>query len=344
MKQINLSAKTGHSTILVGESIDNISLYLPDSHIVIITDKTVLKYYGNRFPNGDLIEIGEGETIKTLSTMQDIYDQMIQFETDRSSFVLGIGGGIVCDITGFAASTYMRGLDFGFVATTLLAQVDASIGGKNGVNVQGFKNMVGVFQQPHFAICDPLVLKTLSDTDYRCGLAEIVKHAIIADEQLFQFIENNIPAINNRDANVLERLIYDSVIIKSDIVNQDETETGKRKKLNFGHTFGHAIEKITQLPHGQAVSIGMVMASEFAYDRGMLDISDLQRITDLLYRLNLPVSLDFSNKNIVDAMKKDKKRKSDVIYTVLPQAIGHVNVVECPISVLYQMNFRGGKH
>jgi 3-dehydroquinate synthase len=344
MKQINLSAKTGHSTILVGESIDNISLYLPDSHIVIITDKTVLKYYGNRFPNGDLIEIGEGETIKTLSTMQDIYDQMIQFETDRSSFVLGIGGGIVCDITGFAASTYMRGLDFGFVATTLLAQVDASIGGKNGVNVQGFKNMVGVFQQPHFAICDPLVLKTLSDTDYRCGLAEIVKHAIIADEQLFQFIENNIPAINNRDANVLERLIYDSVIIKSDIVNQDETETGKRKKLNFGHTFGHAIEKITQLPHGQAVSIGMVMASEFAYDRGMLDISDLQRITDLLYRLNLPVSLDFSNKNIVDAMKKDKKRKSDVIYTVLPQTIGHVNVVECPISVLYQMNFRGGKH
>jgi 3-dehydroquinate synthase len=344
MKQINLSAKTGHSTILVGESIDNISLYLPDSHIVIITDKTVLKYYGNRFPNGDLIEIGEGETIKTLSTMQDIYDQMIQFETDRSSFVLGIGGGIVCDITGFAASTYMRGLDFGFVATTLLAQVDASIGGKNGVNVQGFKNMVGVFQQPHFAICDPLVLKTLSDTDYRCGLAEIVKHAIIADEQLFQFIENNIPAINNRDANVLERLIYDSVIIKSDIVNQDETETGKRKKLNFGHTFGHAIEKIAQLPHGQAVSIGMVMASEFAYDRGMLDISDLQRITDLLYRLNLPVSLDFSNKNIVDAMKKDKKRKSDVIYTVLPQAIGHVNVVECPISVLYQMNFRGGKH
>ena len=343
MKKINLSAKTGHSTIIVGESIDNCSVYVPDSHIVIITDKTVRSLYGNRFPKGDIIEIGEGELIKTLSTIQYIYDQMIALETDRSSFVLGIGGGIVCDITGFAASTYMRGLNFGFAASTLLAQVDASVGGKNGVNVQGYKNMVGVFQQPQFAICDPMMLKTLSDTDYQCGLAEIVKHAIISDEQLFQFIENNIFNIDKRDPDILERLIHDSVIIKSEIVSQDETEIGNRKKLNFGHTFGHAIEKLTQLPHGQAVSIGMVMASKFACDRGMFDARDLQRITALLQQLKLPVSLDISNKKIVDAMKKDKKRKSDVIFTVLPQAIGHVKVVECPISVLYQLNSQGGK-
>jgi len=336
MKTVNLSANTGNSKILVGETIENSAIYLPESHIIIITDKTVRQLYGNHFPKADIIEIGEGESIKTLSTMQDIYHQLIAFETDRSSFILGIGGGIVCDITGFAASTYMRGIDFGFVASTLLAQVDASVGGKNGVNIQGYKNMVGVFQQPQFAICDPMMIKTLSETDYRCGLAEIVKHAIIADEQLFQFIENNISAIDNRDAVVLERLIYDSVIIKSEIVKQDETESGNRKKLNFGHTFGHAIEKLTQLPHGQAVSIGMVMASKFACDRGLLNAADLQRITVLLKGLKLPVSMDISKKEFVDAMKKDKKRKSDVIFTILPQKIGHVNIIECPIAMLYQ--------
>jgi len=343
MKKINLSVKTGLSKILVGEIIENCSMYLPDSHIIIITDKTVRQLYGKKFPKADIIEIGEGESIKTLSTMQDIYHKLITFETDRSSFILGIGGGIVCDITGFAASTYMRGINFGFVASTLLAQVDASVGGKNGVNVQGYKNMIGVFQQPQFAICDPVMIKTLSDTDYRCGLAEIVKHAIIADEQLFQFIENNISGIDKRDAIVLERLIYDSVIIKSEIVRQDETETGKRKILNFGHTFGHAIEKLTQLPHGQAVSIGMVMASKFACDRGLCDVSDLHRITDLLKRLKLPVSLEISCKKIVDAMKKDKKRKHDAIFTILPQNIGQVKIVKYPIDILYQLNFSEGK-
>lgn len=334
MKKIKLSAKTGHSIILVGESIKNCSVYLPDSHIVIITDTTVRKLYGDLFPKGDIIEIGAGESIKTLSTMQYIYDQMITFETDRSSFVVGIGGGIVCDISGFAASTYMRGIDFGFVASTLLAQVDASVGGKNGVNVQGFKNMVGVFQQPRFAICDPMIIQTLTEIDYRCGLAEIVKHAIIADEPLFRYIENHILEIDKRDIAVLEHLIYKSVIIKSGIVEQDETEAGNRKKLNFGHTFGHAIEKLTQLPHGQAVSIGMVMASKFACDSDMFDIKDLQRITDLLQRLKLPVSMNIDSKDIFDTIKKDKKRKSDVIFIVLPQSIGHVNIVEIPITAL----------
>jgi 3-dehydroquinate synthase len=334
MKKISVSAKSGYSLIIVGDRIDNCAAYLPDTHLVIITDTYVRNLYGHCFPKGDLIEIGQGESIKTLSTIKQIYDKMIHYETDRSSFVLGIGGGIVCDITGFAASTYMRGIDFGFVASTLLAQVDASIGGKNGVNVQGYKNMAGVFQQPQFAICDPIMLQTLSDSDYLCGLAEIVKHAIIADEPLFRFIENNVEAIHSRDPVVLERLIYDSVMIKSEIVRQDETEKGNRKKLNFGHTFGHAIEKITQLPHGQAVSIGMVMASQFACNRGMLDANDLKQIIALLEQLRLPVSIDVCKNKIVDAMKKDKKRKSDVIFTVLPLAIGHVNVIECPISEL----------
>jgi len=334
MKTIKITGTSSNSTIAVGESLKNCHKYLPHSHIVIITDDQVYDLYGDSFPNADLIKIGQGETIKTLETVQQIYEQMIHFETDRTSFVLGIGGGIVCDISGFVASTYMRGIDFGFVASTLLAQVDASVGGKNGVNVQGYKNMAGVFNQPSFSICDPNMLLTLTDIDYQCGLAEIVKHAIISDRALFQFIEQNISEINNRSFQALERLVYDSVVIKSTIVNQDEKESGIRKKLNLGHTFGHAIEKMSQIPHGQAVSIGMVMAASYACNHGLMDHSDLERIQALLTQLHLPISSDIPEKSILEAMKKDKKRKSDTIFLVLPRSIGHVTVEPCPIDKL----------
>ncbi|MBF0450965.1 MAG: 3-dehydroquinate synthase [Candidatus Magnetomorum sp.] len=335
MKEIMISGKTGHSTIAVGEQLVNCSKYLPDTHIVIITDTTVRHIYENQFPEGDIIEIGTGESIKTLQTLHTIYEQMIQLETDRESFVLGIGGGIVCDITGFAASTYMRGLDFGFLPSTLLAQVDACVGGKNGVNVGGYKNMAGVFRQPTFAICDPTLLQTLTSDDYRSGLAEIVKHAVLSDLELFEYIEQNIAGIENRQPDVLERLIYDSVGIKSHIVNQDETEQDVRKKLNFGHTFGHALEKLTQIPHGQAVSIGMVMASSIACHHGLLDTADAERISDILVKLHLPVKSEASPEKIFQAMKKDKKRQKNSIFLILPTSIGKVSIERMSWESLY---------
>ena len=165
-------------------------------------------------------------------------------EADRASFIVGIGGGIVCDVTGYAASTYLRGLKFGFVASTLLAQVDAAVGGKNGVNWEGYKNMIGVFNQPDFVICDPLLLRTLPRREVLSGMAEVVKHALIADAGLFSYLEENGSGVLDLRPEVMERLVCDSVRIKSSIVNRDEREKGERRLLNFGHTFGHALEKV----------------------------------------------------------------------------------------------------
>jgi len=337
MKTLSISGKTGNSIIAIGDQLENCNRYMPDAHTVVITDTIVRNLYENKFPNADIIEIGTGEPIKTLQTIHEIYEQMIRFETDRESFVLAIGGGIVCDIAGFSASTYMRGINFGFVASTLLAQVDASIGGKNGVNVAGYKNMAGVFKQPSFAICDLAMLQTLAPDDYRCGLAEIVKHAIIFDIKLFEFIEQNISGIENKNPVILEKLIYDSVMIKSTIVQEDETEKGVRKKLNLGHTFGHAIEKLTKINHGQAVSIGIVMASTLAGQLGMIKQYDVERITDLLTKLQLPVSLDLNKDLIFQTMKKDKKRQQDHILLILPQSIGNVFIEKMSWNELYRM-------
>ena len=237
-------------------------------------------------------------------------------EADRSTFIVGIGGGIVGDITGFAASTYMRGLGFGFVATSLLAQVDATVGGKNGVNFKGYKNMVGVFNQPHFVIADIELLKTLPPGEVACGLAEIVKHACIADADYFAYIESQCNAIRQLEPAVMHKLVYESVVIKSNVVNRDEREAGERRKLNFGHTVGHALEKTLGISHGAAVSVGMVMAAELSKQHDLLDGQDLTRIKALLTRLNLPTRIDFNPKAVIEALGKDKKRENDQLISV----------------------------
>ena len=207
--------------------------------------------------------------------------------------VVGIGGGIVCDICGFVASTFLRGVRFGFVATTLLAQVDASVGGKNGVNFGGYKNMVGTFNQPEFVLCDLDLLRSLPEEQLQCGFAEIVKHAAIADAGMFEALEKDAERALALDPMVIEGLVYDSLVIKSTIVNQDEKETGERRKLNFGHTFGHAIEKVTGVPHGQAVSAGMVLAAGLSHQRGLITASEKDRLCALLEQLNLPTGMTF---------------------------------------------------
>jgi 3-dehydroquinate synthase len=258
MHEIVVDGNTGRSRIMVGERLDNVSAYLPGGHTIVITDENVGRLYQNRFPAADTITIGCGEKHKTLDTLAFIYDRLIALEADRASFIVGIGGGIVGDICGFAASTYMRGLRFGFVPTTLLAQVDATVGGKNGINFKGFKNMVGVFQQPEFVIVDTGLLKTLPPEEIASGLAEIAKHACIADPAYFDTIERGCDAIDAMDQAVLLDLVHQSVVIKARVVNRDEREAGERRKLNFGHTLGHAIEKTLGISHGAAVSVGMV--------------------------------------------------------------------------------------
>jgi 3-dehydroquinate synthase len=281
-----------------------------------------------------VITIGTGEKIKTLDTVQDIYAQLMALQADRSVFIVGMGGGIVCDIAGFAASTYLRGVRFGFVATTLLAQVDASVGGKNGVNFEGYKNMVGLFRQPEFVICDFELLKTLPTEEISCGLAEIVKHAAIADAELFSYLERNTESILALDPAVIEKLVLASVQIKSSIVSRDETEKGERRLLNFGHTFGHAIEKVSGVAHGAAVSMGMTIASALSVKKGRLTTREDRRLRELLQRLKLPTSMTCTPQHILDAVVKDKKRAGDRIHFILLDKVGRAVVEQIGIEEL----------
>jgi 3-dehydroquinate synthase len=334
MKVVNINGETGESIILIGERLERLKEYIPLEKAFIITDSNVRQIYKNQFPEYEIIEIGTGEKIKILDTVKDIYARLLELEADRSSFIIGIGGGIVCDIAGFVASTYMRGVRFGFVSSTLLSQVDASVGGKNGLNFEGYKNIIGVFNQPEFVICDLELLKTLPVKEVRCGMAEIVKHGAIADERLFSYIENHTHEAVNLDIEVIERFVHDSVMIKSSIVNRDEKEKGERKKLNFGHTFGHAIEKVTGAPHGDAISIGMVVASRLSAERGKMPLEHAKRIEGLLDKLGLPIRIDFNKDEILSALRKDKKRAGENIDFVLLEGIGQVVVEKIALNDL----------
>ncbi len=261
------------------------------------------------FPDQPVIKIGLGEGIKTIETVQQIYAELLEYEADRSTSIIGIGGGVVCDITGYVASTYLRGVRFGFVATTLLAQVDASVGGKNGVNFKGFKNMVGVFNQPEFVLCDMNLLTTLPQQEVACGFAEIVKHGAIGDVALFEYLEANYAKALSLDKDVIAKVVYDSVKLKATVVNQDEREQGERKKLNFGHTFGHAIEKTTAVPHGVAVSLGMVVASQLSVQKGLLLSTEAERIKVLLQNMRLPVTLDIDQEKCDRCTEKGQKTR-----------------------------------
>ena len=334
MKVANIKSHPRDSVIMIGERLDNLGKYIPTGRPIIITDTNVLACWGKHFPQGDVITIGTGEKIKSFNTVHYIYEQLLKLEADRSSFIIGIGGGIVCDIAGFVASTYMRGVRFGFVSSTLLSQVDASVGGKNGFNFGGYKNIVGVFSQPEFVICDLNLLKTVPQKEIMSGFAEIIKHGAIADKDLFIYLEENRERALALDFTVIEKLVYESVIIKSEIVNQDEKEKGERRKLNFGHTFGHAIEKTTKVRHGEAVSAGMVLAAELAVKKEVLAEKSSNRLTDLLDSYGLPVRLEFDATEVLDTLRMDKKREADQIYFVLLSEIGKAYVEAVAIQEL----------
>jgi 3-dehydroquinate synthase len=334
MEIVNVKGSAGTSEILVGEKLRNLSHYVPVDKCIIITDTNVNDLYREKFPPCPVIVIGTGESIKTMATVQQIYDKLIQSEAQRSSFIVGVGGGIVCDITGFVASTYLRGVNFGFVSSTLLSQVDASVGGKNGVNFAGYKNMVGVFNQPRLVICDLDLLGTLPHRERSNGFAEIVKHAAIGDSDMFNYLETECENALALDSRVIQKLVADSVKIKADVVNRDEKESGERRKLNFGHTFGHAIEKNISAAHGEAVSAGMVVAAALSVKQGLLSGGDADRLKNLLKQLKLPTHFDIEPERILDAMRKDKKREGDAIQFVLLEKIGKAIIRNIPLKHL----------
>ena len=315
------------SEIYIGPTSDILPGVLPGGRVVVVSDATIDRLYHPMLAPYDTVLIGLGESIKTLQTVESIYRRFIELGVDRSTFVLGIGGGIVTDVAGFAAATYMRGLDFGFVSTTLLGQVDASVGGKNGVNVDGYKNMAGTFSQPRFVICDPGMLRTLSDRKFRAGLAEVVKAAIIADADLFARIEATTFDDLRSDTDLLTDAVSASIRVKADIVERDERESGDRRKLNLGHTLAHAIEKCTnRLNHGEAVAVGTALIADASVKLGVLTAEDRDRIAGVLKKLGFDLTPPVDVKRLLKEVGKDKKNEDGMLRIVVPIGIGDCDV------------------
>ena len=334
MQEYIIKSEIGSSRILVGESLGNVKKYLPHNRVIIITDENVSSLFKDKFPGFPVITIGTGEKSKTIDTVSEITDEFIRLGVDRGSFILGIGGGVVCDITGFAASIFMRGLSFGYVSTTLLSQVDASVGGKTGVNYRGYKNMLGSFRQPEFVLCDTDMLKTLPEQDYRSGFAEVVKHGVIKDRELFNYLSNHLDEIENREISFLTKVVSNSIKIKAGVVRKDPTEQGYRRILNFGHTFGHAIESVFGLTHGESVSLGMIIASDISVKNGLLNKKEAGQIKKLLSDLNLIDQTKHDYARLASVIGKDKKKDNDLVHFIYITSIGETKIIPVPVEEL----------
>ena len=277
-----------------------------------------------------MISVPAGEKSKRIAVVEKCYDQLAAHRLERKSFIVALGGGVVGDLAGFVAATYLRGIPFVQVPTTLLAQVDSSVGGKTGVNLKAGKNLVGVFYQPQLVLCDLDTLKTLPKREYVSGLAEVIKYGIIYDAKLFAQLERNLPKLLQRDAATLAAVVARCCEIKAEVVGQDETESGLRAILNFGHTIGHAIENSSgygKFLHGEAISIGQVAAAKLSQKILGLPANDVERITNLFQRAGLPVKIKLNpvqRKKLFAAMKLDKKVSGGEIKFVLAEKIGKV--------------------
>ncbi len=290
---------------------------------VIITDHNIDRIYGALFPKGvPVIAVKPGEESKSISTIEDIVSQMVSIGIDREGFVLGIGGGVVCDIAGFVASVYMRGVEFGFISTSLLSQVDASTGGKNGINVSGSKNVIGLFNQPRFVICDSAMLKTLPESEYFQGLSELLKAALIADRELLETIISLSGQLSSADLSPIDDLVFRAVEIKASVVTRDEREHGVRRILNFGHTFGHAAELCYNIPHGNAVAWGMLAAIKFSRSEGYLSGEDSETLAGLIESLNILPDKSIDVDRVADRIQYDKKRSGEGIHFVFLRSPG----------------------
>ena len=299
---------------------------------IIITDENIFNAHSKRFKNWSTIVLKPGEEFKVQETADSVISQLLEMGADRKTTLAGVGGGVITDMTGYIASIYMRGIRFGFVPTTLLAMVDASIGGKNGIDVGLYKNMVGVIRQPAFILHDMIFLNTLPQSEWENGFAEIIKHACIKDAAMFKELEtNNFINYQKRKKTICE-LVQRNAILKTKVVQQDEFETGDRKLLNFGHTLGHALENQYELSHGQAISIGMTYACHLSQQRA--GFAETERVVRLLEKYNLPTYASFNRKKAFEVLQKDKKKVRDEISFVLLQKIGKGIIKNIPMAEL----------
>jgi 3-dehydroquinate synthase len=320
MKKLTYHFSNSTTDYYLAYGISHLKEIVDQRNSVIITDENVFGHHEKRFKNWNVIILKPGEEYKTQATVDSIVEQLITMEADRKTTLIGVGGGVVTDITGYAASVYMRGIKFGFVPTTLLSLVDASIGGKNGIDVGVYKNLVGTIRQPSFILHDLVFLNSLPQSEWVNGFAEIIKHACIKDAAMFRELEtNSLKKYQGRKVLVC-KLIQRNAILKTKIVQQDEFEKGDRKLLNFGHTLGHALENQYELSHGQAISIGMTYGSVIS--ERIAGFKEKYRVTTVLQQYGLPTFSEFDKQKVFNVLKMDKKRERKDIHYILLERIG----------------------
>lgn len=310
--------------------------------VAVVTNPTVNALFGSPVEEGlretgcepVILLVPDSETAKSLQEAERLWEELVKAGLDRTSFVVALGGGVVGDLAGFVAATYMRGIGFVNIPTTLLAQVDSAIGGKTGVDLPAGKNLVGAFHQPRLVVSDTDTLKTLPDREFRSGLAEVVKYGLIMDRAFFDFLECNVQKLKDRDEQTITQVVARCSKLKASVVEEDEREEGKRIMLNLGHTLGHAIEAAAGYvgySHGEGVAIGMVYAARLALERGSFDQQDLERLENLLDSFGLPTGIrntELSQEDLIRFMKVDKKARDGSLRFVVPDGIGKVSVVE----------------
>jgi 3-dehydroquinate synthase len=341
--RVNL-AERSYDILIGSKNISELGMFVVDrgrvTHAVLITDDNVQEPHAisateslvNEGINVDMISIQPGEPSKSVEVASSLWQGFLELGADRKSIVVAVGGGVVGDLAGFIAATYARGLRFFQVATTVVAQVDSSVGGKVGVNLPEAKNMVGSFYQPAGVFIDTATLETLPEKEYRSGLAEVVKYGVILDARFFEYLEKQTAAINRRDHDVLVEVVARCCRLKADVVEKDEREeSGLRAVLNYGHTFGHAFESLSgygALLHGEAVSIGMCCAARLAEKLGRVDRQFVERQRNLLEALHLPTQTpDLDRDKILSAMMHDKKVQHGKLRFIMPNRLGSVELV-----------------
>lgn len=320
MKKIKYQFSRSLVDCYIDASFKDLDKIVDREKAILITDENIFLSHKSKFKKWNVITLKAGEQYKIQATVDAVIIQLIAFETDRQSILVGIGGGVITDLTGYIASIYMRGIRFGFVPTSILSMVDASIGGKNGIDVGEYKNMVGVINQPSFLFYDLSFLKTLPDAEWSNGFAEIIKHACIFDSKTFSVLSQHNISKLKRNRALLREIILINIKLKSGVVKKDEFEMGDRKLLNFGHTLGHALETQYELTHGQAISLGMMFASWLS--EKILGFKDTGLIEKVLTNFGLPTKASFDVKKVFKILRMDKKRINKDMNFVLLQKIG----------------------
>ncbi|HMU47576.1 MAG TPA: 3-dehydroquinate synthase [Chitinophagaceae bacterium] len=332
MKKISVKFSSSVTDIYFAYGISHLKKIADPKATILITDENVYRAHKKRFKDWDTIVLKPGEDYKIQATADAVIEQLIEMEADRSTTLVGVGGGVVTDIAGYVASIYMRGIRFGFIPTSVLGLVDASIGGKNGIDVDVYKNIIGVIKQPAFILQDMVFLNSLPQQEWENGFAEVIKHACIKDPAMFADLEKNtLKKFQGRQKSICE-LVQRNALIKIKVVQKDEFEKGERRLLNFGHTIGHALENQYELMHGQAISIGMTYACHIS--EKLTGFAETERVTNLLNKYNLPTHASFDKQKVFEVLKMDKKRERSEINFVLLDKIGKGVVKSIPLKKL----------